>query len=51
MAKAYEELYQEGYAAGLSGLRSTDNPYEHGSKEALAWREGQSDGNDDLVGG
>lgn len=47
--EAYEVLYQEGYAFGAHGGRSADNPYEQGTDEARAWRDGQSDGNDDAA--
>lgn len=45
----YEDIYNEGYAAGVHGARQTANPYEHGTEDAKAWRDGQSDGNDNAV--
>lgn len=45
----YESLYEEGYAAGVNGERATSNPYEIGTDESRAWRDGQSDGNDNAV--
>lgn len=46
---AYEDQYQAGYAAGVKGAHSSDNPYEMCSEEHKAWAAGQSDGNDDAV--
>jgi ribosome modulation factor len=44
-----EKVYNEGYAAGVHGKRAIDNPYEIDTDEYDAWRDGQSDGNDNAV--